>query len=311
MSPTTKSARRFNARSIIIARVVLALTLLTSISGWARADDPAPDPNAFGAPRRVSIVGYAGDAMEPFVSRDGKYLFFNNSNAPGNDTNLFWATRVDDVTFTFRGPIRGANTTMLDAVASMDRAGDFYFVSNRSYNQTFSTIYHATFADGAVSSPTLVPKVSLATPGIVTFDAEISPDGRTLYFAEGSFAGGNGPHSSQILFARGDATTGFVRDPDATAIMHNVNAANLQYAPDISTSGRELFFTRLDPTGPSIYRAIRHDVTGPFGAPERIASIDGFVEAPSLSGDGKTLYYHRKEGTAFVLYCVSRPEPGP
>jgi hypothetical protein len=41
--------------------------------------------------------------MEPFITRDGHFLFFNNSNNPRVDTNLYWATRIDDLTFQFAG----------------------------------------------------------------------------------------------------------------------------------------------------------------------------------------------------------------
>jgi hypothetical protein len=42
----------------------------------------------------VRISGYAGSAMEPFLSPDGRYLFFNNENDPNVDTNLYFAERT-------------------------------------------------------------------------------------------------------------------------------------------------------------------------------------------------------------------------
>ena len=36
----------------------------------------------------MTIIGYNGDAMEPFVSRDGIYLFFNNNGA---NKDIFYA----------------------------------------------------------------------------------------------------------------------------------------------------------------------------------------------------------------------------
>ena len=35
--------------------------------------------SAFSTPELVHIVGYTGDAMEPFLSRDGQFLFFNSN----------------------------------------------------------------------------------------------------------------------------------------------------------------------------------------------------------------------------------------
>jgi hypothetical protein len=86
----------------------------------------------FRDPKPVTIRGYSGQAMEPFLTRDGRYLLFNNSNDPATDTDLQYAERVDDGTFDYRGKIRGANSAALDAVPSMDREGNLYFVSTRS-----------------------------------------------------------------------------------------------------------------------------------------------------------------------------------
>jgi hypothetical protein len=114
----------------------------------------------FSHPERVTIVGYTGDAMEPFVTRDGRYLLFNNRNFPPEKTDLFYAERIDVRTYRFRGPLAGANSPELDAVASVDCAGTLYFVSNRSYAATLSTIYRARFRDGAVTNVEIVPGVS-------------------------------------------------------------------------------------------------------------------------------------------------------
>ena len=45
---------------------------------------PAPDPE-FGSRQRVSIRGYSDHAMEPFLTRDGRFLLFNNSNDPPSE----------------------------------------------------------------------------------------------------------------------------------------------------------------------------------------------------------------------------------
>jgi len=52
--------------------------------------------------------------MEPFITRDGRYLLFNNSNDPSVDMNLHYAERIDDLTFAYRGEIAGVNTPSLE-----------------------------------------------------------------------------------------------------------------------------------------------------------------------------------------------------
>lgn len=295
----------------VLAILRLALVALACLpvglgGGCEKAAAPEPQPGDFTNPQRVTIQGYSGDAMEPFISRDGKYLFFNNSNDPAVDTNLHWAERIDDFNFQYKGEIGGVNTTALDGVASMDRNGVFYFVSTRSYDQTASTIYHGSFDNGTVTGVDLAPGVSTATPGIVNFDAEISPDGQTLYFVESRFASSGQPQNADILIANWNGSA-FVRDSNSATIMSQVNTSkNLEYAPAISSSGLELFFTRLEGSNAALYVATRTDASSPFGAPQKIQAAAGFVEGPTLSPDEKSLYYHKRDGGLFVIYRVTR-----
>jgi Tol biopolymer transport system component len=301
------------ARSRNFAIAAICLLVLTAAfncqagGGAATVDDSSAAAAAavFANPERVTITGYSQDAMEPFISLDGKYLFFNNSNDPKVDTNLFYATRVDDLTFQFQGEIGGVNTTALDAVASMDSNNKFYFVSTRSYDQTFSTIYWGDFSNGTVSNVALVPGISKRKAGHVNFDAGISPDGNTLYFVDSFFAGGQ-PQNASISIAKREGDR-FARLKDSAKIMRKINTAALNYAPCPSASGLEFFFTRLDPGGPAIYMASRAATSKPFGTPARIEAITGFVEAPTLSPDQKSLYYHKNENGVFVIYRVTRP----
>ena len=291
----------------LVARLSTLLVtgfLISSSHAQARSGGP-PTLAPFSNPQRVAIVGYRDDAMEPFVSRDGKYLFFNNSNDPRVNTNLYWAERVDDATFRYRGEIEGVNTGALEGVPSMDRDGVFYFVSNRSYYLTASTVYRSKFSRGLVSDVELVPGVSLEKPGIVNFDAEISADGNTLYFVESHFSRGK-PKDARILIAKRNGNA-FVRVDDSEAILATVNAGGFSYAPATSTSELEIFFTRLSANGPSIYTATRSSTVEPFNSAQKIEAITGFAEAPTLSADGRSLYYHKKEHGGFVIYRATRP----
>ena len=185
-----------SASRIIFATMLLMLcaactTRADDSASTADAPDAKPSFGVFTNPEPVTIEGYTQDAMEPFISPDGNYLFFNNSNS-ASTTNLYYATRIDDVTFQFQGEIAGANAgpLTLSAVPSMDINNIFYFISNRSYAQTFSTIYSGTFSNGSLSNVALVPGVSKDKLGDVNFDQCISPDGGTLYFVDGVFSGG-------------------------------------------------------------------------------------------------------------------------
>jgi hypothetical protein len=262
---------------------------------------------AFRAPQRVTIRGYDGHAMEPFFTRDGRYLMFNNLNDPTENTNLHYAERKDDLTFEYKGEIKGVNTAALEGVPSMDKDGMLYFVSPRSYGETFSTLYRGRFKDGSVDGVELVPGVSLKRPGIVNFDVEISADGKTLYTVDALFAVGS-PKNADFVIATRDGT-GFKRDPKSSAILKHVNTEALEYAADISADGLELFFTRVNSpptTPPAIYRAARKTTDDPFRKAKKVAGPFGFVEASTLSHDGKTMYFHTKEKDRHVIYCMKR-----
>ena len=264
-----------------------------------------PGTTVFRNPERVTIDGYDGHAMEPFITRDGQRLLFNNLNHPSENTDLHWAERVDDLTFRYRGVITGVNTAALEGVPTMDRDNALYFVSPRSYEQTFSTIYRGVFADGAVSGVELVPGISKQQPGMVNFDVDVSPDGGTLYFVDSRFANG-APETADIVIAERRGA-GFERLSDE--IMRNVNSVDLEYAACISADGLTLFFTRVKKglTGDArIFMATRTSLTAPFARPLRLTAIDGFAEGPALSPDEKSLYYHRRDGDRFVLYRVTR-----
>lgn len=89
-----------------------------------------------------------------------------------------------------------------------------------------------------------------------------------------------------------------------------MNTSALEYAPSISVDLLELFFTRMTGTAraprTSILRATRRAPGEPFGRPERVAALTGFVEAPSLSSNGRSLYFHRLDGARYVIHRVAR-----
>jgi Tol biopolymer transport system component len=305
------STNRIFIRAVISALLLGGVFVLQAIGSAVAADTPDAKSTygVFTNPQPVTIVGYSQDAMEPFISPDGNYLFFNSSNNPpaGTYTNLYYATHINDVTFQFQGEIGGVNTTALDAVASMDVNNTFFFVSTRSYPQTLSTIYSGNFSNGNVSNIAIVPGISKLTPGDVNFDQCISPDGSTLYFVDGVFNGGSVPQSASIEIATRNGDH-FVRLKNSAKIMRQINKHGLNYAPDISKSGLEFFFTRFDGTLPAIYTASRAKTSKPFGKPRKIDAITGFAEAPALSPDEKSLYYHFQNASGvYVIYRVTRP----
>lgn len=272
----------------------------------------------FGPPQPVALVGYdeAEGVMEPFISRDGRLLLFNSQNRPGGKPDLHHAERIDDRTFRYLGPVTGANSEGFDGGPSMDRNDRLYFMSPRVYEFRHVTIHRAEFRDGRVEGVSLAEgDMAPERPGWLNMDAEISADGRTLYYCVNEWnTDHNIPKSSDLRVAH-LANGRFNTAPGSEAIFAALNTADLEYAPSLSADEREIFFTRarFDLSGgqlrgmtSSIHMATRSAPGEPFGEPRRIASITGLVEGPTLAPDGRTLYYHRKEGGIFRLYMVQR-----
>lgn len=196
-------------------------------------------------PRPVTIARYDGNAMEPFISPDGQFLFFNSENDSKVNTNLLFARRTGTNSFRYLGELRGANSPSLDAVPSVDAAGHFYFTSLREYDRTMNSIYTGEFDGSEVRDVRPVAgAISPKTPFTVNMDASISPDGKTLYISRAVILpGASAPRESKLMVARKNDGA-FEIAPDSDRIMKNINTGPLAYAPAISANGPELYFTR-------------------------------------------------------------------
>jgi hypothetical protein len=293
----------------------LVVATLAALGWWGAAR--AQGWGAFSNPQAVTIEGDHGSAEEPFITPDGRYLLFNSSEAEP-DFSLEYASRVNAQTFEYEGEILGEGVnepSSLSGTPSLDREGDLYFVSTpRSYFETLSSIYTGHFSGGVVTGVHLVSGVSGESLGKVDFDVGVSPDGSALYVSVGQFGEDGGPTNARIVTFERDGAS-FTENPDSEAIMRTVDeTATLNYGASVSYDGLELFFTAASPAigrPPGIYRATRASLDQPFGNVERIAAITGFAEAPSISADGTTLYYHEEVGSEFVIETVTRAAGSP
>lgn len=264
----------------------------------------------FGQPLKVEMIGYSGNMMEPFLSRDGNTLLFNNLNAAPENTNLHWATKINDTAFQYKGEVTGVNTIDLEGVPTVDNTGNLYFVSNRNYANTLSTLYQSNFLNGTATNVQLMSGVSKLQAGWANFDVEISADGELLYFVDAQFDQTGNPQIADLVIAKKNGTA-FQRLFNTSEIMKNINSNALEYAACISVNQLELYFTRLvvpfSPTSvPEIFVSTRQNINEPFSSPSKIQSITGFAEAATIAPDQKTIYYHKKDNNTFGLYMVRK-----
>jgi hypothetical protein len=259
----------------------------------------------FGTEKSVTITGLTFDAMEPFISPDGNTLFFNSLNSGGN-TNLYYATRINDTTFTFIGLVNGTydpSANHLDAVASIDSANNFIWVSLRN----IPNLHKGNYLAGNVSNVSQVyGSCNILSPaGWLIMDAAIDYQGNLLYYSNGYF----GPTYTECVGVPCEAKLGiaqkindstFNKTTYSDAIFSSVNDTNyLVYAPHITKDGLELYYTRLLEGGfdTEICVSVRNTVSDTFSLPMIIYSSFGyFPEAATLTTDKQKMYYHKKNG---------------
>ena len=264
----------------------------------------------FSQPVKVTVSGYSGNLMEPFISRDGSILLFNNLNAAPENTNLHWATRINDSSFEYKGEVAGVNTVDLEGVPTLDNAGNLYFVSTRNYSTTLSTLYQCKFSNGSATDVQLINGISKLQAGWVNFDIEVSADGNTLYFVDSRFDQNGIPATADLVIAEKNSA-GFKRMANSNEIMKNINTAALEYAAAISVDQLEFYFTRVPvpitaSSNPEIFVATRKNASEQFGQPTKIQALTGFVEAVTIAPDQRTIYFHKKENDKFGLYMIRK-----
>lgn len=270
---------------------------------------------AFGREIPVAIQGLTFDAMEPFLSSDGVTLFFNSLN-DGVNTSLYYASKLNDSTFVYQGAVGSVNGTgtHLDAVASLDNAANFYWVSTRNYPGVYENLQSGVLdVTGNVSSISPVyGNIYVPYPGWIIMDACINYQGNELIYANAFFNGcPNGlPCYAQLSMASKVNDSTFSRLSNSNTILASVNDTNfLVYAPQVSSDGLELYYTRLlkGTVQTEICVAVRNSTSIPFGNPSVIYTDTFSVpEGPTISTDKTRLYYHRKQSGLYRIYLRYR-----
>jgi hypothetical protein len=260
----------------------------------------------------VEINGYSSHAMEPFITKDGFYLFFNDSN-DAVYTSLHYATRVNDTVFNYNDEITGVNGAPphLDAVASMDENNVFFFVSTRDYPATIENYQTGIFSGGAVTEVRSVKgNFYIDSPGWIIMDAEINKSGNNLYYTNSYFNGESLPEQSILGIANKIDST-FNKITLSENILSNINNPNyLIYAPSILSDQKELYFTRIrkGTTVSEICVSVRPDTNKSFSVPKVIEIAGIAVEAPSLTAEGERIYYHKisVSDSKFHIFTMKR-----
>ena len=265
----------------------------------------------FTGDRVVKIHRYDGDAMEVFISRDGKYMFFNSMKTATASKDLYYAEKLDDYNFLFKGEITPLNTPAVEGVPTMDRDGNFYYISTANYTpRNLVTMYQGKFKDGSVTGVKPLGELSLHKGGWLNMDSEISDDGETMYSTQSYFERGNAFPSKSYFFQAKKTKEGFTPQIKSARIFKTINRDKIVYGASISKDELEIFYTRLlvDESKFESLVATRPHKNAPFGEPKVISAITGFSEAPALNEREDMIYYHKKSGVGgrFEIHALHR-----
>ena len=296
-------------------KIIEKLGLLTLVFYLISCEKDEPIVSEFKNEQLVTITGYSSDAMEPFISKDGKYLFFNNLQGV-NEKELYYAERIDNITFEFKGEIQGVNSITVDGNPTMDEQNNFYFISTRNLDTGIKTIYSGVFNNGIVTGlHEINGTINIPTPFWINMGVEISKNGNTMFTSNAKFnIDENFPHKGNIRYAIKNGND-FNIPSNEIDILANINTDYaIEYAGELSADELELFYSQVtlsDPPVFKLYYAKREQTNGKFGIPISITepfdeNINAFVEGPSLTNDGKRLYYHKLKNGVFSIFMLSK-----
>ncbi len=286
------------------------------------------DYSRFSPPQKVVVQGlplwHGGTRMsieEPFVSRDGRFLFFN-SNEHENKKDLHYAEFINK-NWIYKGETGPNINTVKEAEAnpSMDLNFNYYYIDSKingeirtgKFNPRTGQISKISAVKGVPKRKFMFFKKELEG----NMGVEITTDNQTAYFSRATWKIARRKVqrilASDLLLTQKVGDKFVYNEKKARRILSNINTSDLEYAASISNDELTLYFTRLSAADlasgnirSKIMYATRKSKLEPFGMPKVIASIGtkDFVEGPSITGDGKELYYHKQEGKKFRLFKV-------
>jgi hypothetical protein len=258
------------------------------------ADDAWPPAVAPGWSQPVPLeypVNTAGAEDSPFVMPDGRTLYFfftpDVRVPPGKQASDgvtgIWVTRRigDQWSEPERVLLADPGQEHLDGcVFVLDEW--MAFCSARAGNTRDIDLYTATWRDGAWSD-----WQNWGEPFNETYqvgEMHVTADGHFLYYGSDR-SGGHGGTDLWVSEKVGEQWS------EPVNLGPQINTVGNENRPFVTLDGQELWFDAIDRpghAGPVILRAIRQP-DGTWGEPEEIVS--GLAGEPTLTGDGRTLYF--------------------
>jgi len=274
------------------------------VAGWNQPE-PLPYP-----------VNTAGGEDSPFVTPDGGTLYFfftPDVSIPAEKQLLdgvtgIWVTHCSGETWSEPQRVWLTNPGKLALDGCEFVLGDLMYFCTAREGYTGIQWFRAEFQDGLWQNWRFAGG-ELKQSEYEVGELHITADGKELYF-HSPRAGGYG---GLDLWVSHETPNGWGEPVNLGPL---VNTTHDEGWPFVSADGQELWFngqsTKGRP-GPAIFRSLRQP-DGTWGAAEEIIST--FAGEPTLSGDGKTLFFVHHYYSADLsqmleadIYVSSRLEP--
>ena len=193
-------------------------------------------------PEKLSISGDDWSDLDPFVSLDGKQLFFISTRselgaAGGNSKKNMdiWVSVRSGLEWTPPHRLENVNSSAKQGSPTVARNKTLYFFSNRNGDADKNALYLSRFKNGHYEPAVLLP--SIVNVGPSDTSPFIAPDDKTLLFYS-TRPGGFGKADLYVSYKKHGKWTASVNLGPA------VNSVDSDYNPAISPDGRQLFFGR-------------------------------------------------------------------
>jgi len=255
-------------------------------------------------PQPVTEVNTEREELTPFLSFDGKSLYFSRRATDGR-YYMYEATRPQPFgPFTSESQISNLGHAVYSPWVSQDNLRMYYHWEGSRW---LLKISQRTSVNDPWPQGTNIDEINQY--GKVHCPA-LTADELTIVFGSPDFSGGAGGYDIWMA-TRPDMNSPFGNLRNLTEI----NTSSNDLVPYISPDGLELYFYSNRNGGyPQIFKATRPSVNGPFGNIEHLSVFDspgGGSYDPALSSDGSAFYFVRKldGGTpsTFDIYVSYQP----